>query len=405
MLLTLLLAGAPAAAQFASMVPADAETTAEDAMLLERALAELEAQHKVLFLYKSDLVDAKTVRLPETASLDAALQQMLTPHALKYARVGERSYVIVHRDDPVPGAVSTTAGRLQTGAITGTVYDNMDTPLPGAQVALEGTMLGDVTGTDGTYSITGVPAGDYTVRASFVGFTTQQVEVTIPDGETVTQDFTLSPDVMQMEGVVTTATRSERTQKEATVSLSVLSAEDIQEVTPNSQADILRSVPGVHTEGGGGEAASNVFVRGLPAPGQYKYNPIEENGMPVQAEGRMTTSARDIYYRYDLNVERLEFVRGGSSALFGVGSPAGIINYIDKTGSAVQETILQTQVGQNNLYRFDFHTSGPLSENYRYSLGGFYRYDEGPVVTGLPTEGLQLKGNITRLLDDGYLRL
>ncbi|NBC19304.1 MAG: hypothetical protein GVY18_18515, partial [Bacteroidetes bacterium] len=42
---------------------------------------------------------------------------------------------------------------------------------------------------------------------------------------------------------------------------------------------------------------------------------------------------------------------------------------------------------------------------YRYSLGGFYRYDEGPVVTGLPTEGLQLKGNITRLLDDGYLRL
>ena len=221
----------------------------------------------------------------------------------------------------------------------------------------------------------------------------------------MTQNFTMTQDVMQMDGAVVTGTRSERTQRETTSSISVLGAQELESISPNSQADILRSVPGVHTEGGGGAVAANVFVRGLPAPGQYKYNPIEEDGMPVISETRTTTSAQDIFFRYDQNVERLEFVRGGSAALFGVGSPAGIINYISKTGGSTQETSIKATAGQNNLYRLDFNTNGPLGDDFRYSVGGFYRYDEGPVVTGLPTEGLQLKGNLTYLQDNGYIRV
>ena len=278
-------------------------------------------------------------------------------------------------------------------------------PLPGVQVVIQGSTKGGVTSPDGTYEISGVSPGEYTLQAKFVGYATQTAQVTVEEDETVTQDFTMTQDVMQMEGAVVTGTRSERTQRETTSSISVLGAEELESIDPNSQADILRSVPGVHTEGGGGAVAANVFVRGLPAPGQYKYNPIEEDGMPVIAETRTTTSAQDIFFRYDQNVDRLEFVRGGSAALFGVGSPAGIINYISKTGGSTQETSIKATAGQNNLYRFDFNTNGPLGDDFRYSVGGFYRYDEGPIVTGLPTEGLQLKGNLTYLQDNGYIRV
>lgn len=373
---------------------------------LQEALRRVANLHDVSFLYQPEDVAGKLVhrRKALPAQLDGQLDRILTPHGLKHTQVGTRSYAIVpRRNDPIDAAASTDAV-VQTGTIQGTVRDQSG-PLPGVQVVLQGTTRGDVTDPSGAYEIANVPPGDYTLQAKFVGYSTQTVEISVAEDETITQDFTLTQDVMQMDGAVVTGTRTERTQKQTTNSISVLGAEDIQEITPNSQADILRSVPGVHTEGGGGEVASNVFVRGLPAPGQYKYNPIEEDGMPVQSEGRMTTSARDIYFRYDLNVERLEFVRGGSSALFGVGSPAGIINYISKTGSQTPETIIQAQVGQDNLYRFDFNTNGALSEDIRYNLGGFYRYDEGPVVSGLPTEGLQLKGNLTYLQDNGYIRV
>ncbi|MGM0705684.1 MAG: TonB-dependent receptor [Bacteroidota bacterium] len=371
---------------------------------LEEALSYVSEEHDVTFLYQREVLADLQVptRKALPARLSGQLDRLLDPHDLRYEQVGERSYAIVPQTE---SDVRATPNEQQTGTLTGQVTQIDGTPLPGVQVVLQGTPLGTTTDAEGRYTIEDIEAGTYTVRATFVGFAPGQAEVTIEADETVEQNFELREDVMQMEGAIVTGTRQERTQREATSSISVIQGEDLQRSEPSSQADILRSVPGVHTEGGGGEVAANVFVRGLPAPGQFKYNPIQEDGMPVISETRTTTSSQDIYFRNDLNVEQLEFVRGGSAALFGVGSPAGLLNYISKTGGSSQETTLRTQVGQDNLYRFDFNTNGPIGENLRYNIGGFYRYDEGPVVSGLDTRGLQLKGNLTYLQDDGYIRI
>lgn len=373
---------------------------------LEEALTRISNLHGVSFLYRPEQITGKVVhrRKALPARLDGQLDRILAPHGLTHAKVGSQSYAIVPVQERMAPAAREATEPMQTGTVQGTVRDQSG-PLPGVQVVLQGTTRGDVSAPDGSYEIAEVPAGDYTLQAKFVGYATQTVDITVEADETVTQDFTMTQDVMQMEGAVVTGTRTERTQRETTSSISVIGAEELETIQPNSQADILRSVPGVHTEGGGGAVAANVFVRGLPAPGQYKYNPIEENGMPVISETRTTTSAQDIFFRYDQNVERLEFVRGGSSALFGVGSPAGIINYISKTGGSTQETTIKATAGQNNLYRLDFNTNGPIGDNFRFNLGGFYRYDEGPVVTGLPTQGGQIKGNLTYLQDNGYIRI
>ncbi|HHP7238283.1 TonB-dependent receptor domain-containing protein [Longibacter sp.] len=373
---------------------------------LEEALTRISNLHGVSFLYRPEQITGKVVhrRKALPARLDGQLDRILAPHGLTHTKVGSQSYAIVPVQERMTPATREATEPMQTGTVQGTVRDQSG-PLPGVQVVLQGTTRGDVSAPDGSYEIAEVPAGDYTLQAKFVGYATQTVDITVEADETVTQDVTMTQDVMQMEGAVVTGTRSERTQRETTSSISVIGAEELETIQPNSQADILRSVPGVHTEGGGGAVAANVFVRGLPAPGQYKYNPIEENGMPVISETRTTTSAQDIFFRYDQNVERLEFVRGGSSALFGVGSPAGIINYISKTGGSTQETTIKATAGQNNLYRLDFNTNGPIGDNFRFNLGGFYRYDEGPVVTGLPTQGGQIKGNLTYLQDNGYIRI
>lgn len=372
---------------------------------LEEALSYVAEEHGVTFLYQREMMADLQVRTRKAlpTRLSGQLDRLLDPHDLRYEQVGERSYAIVPRSEAETRPA--TSPRQQTGTLTGVVTQTDGTPLPGVQIVLQGTSRGTTTDADGGYQIEDIPADTYTVRATFVGYAPAQAEVTIEADATVEQNFELREDVMQMEGAVVTGTRQERTQRETTSSLSVIQGEDLQRIEPNSQADILRSVPGVHTEGGGGEVAANVFVRGLPAPGQFKYNPIQEDGMPVISETRTTTSSQDIYFRNDLNIEQVEFVRGGSAALFGVGSPAGLINYISKTGGSSQETTLRTQVGQDNLYRVDFNTNGPIGENLRYNLGGFYRYDEGPVVSGLDTRGLQLKGNLTYLQDNGYIRV
>lgn len=66
----------------------------------------------------------------------------------------------------------------QTRTVTGTVIGKDDgLPLPGVSVIVRGTKVGTQTGSDGTYSIK-VPEGSRSLVFSFVGFTTQTVNIT-----------------------------------------------------------------------------------------------------------------------------------------------------------------------------------------------------------------------------------
>lgn len=208
---------------------------------------------------------------------------------------------------------------------------------------------------------------------------------------------------LELEEIVVTGTARGRSEFDTPLAVSQFDEADIRKYSSNSQADILRVIPGIKAEGGGGEVAVNVFVTGLPSGGQFAFTPLQYDGIPVFSTFGLNSSAFDVYARNDLGIERLEFVAGGASNLFGAGSVAGIINYISKTGSDDPESTIQFEVAEEGRMRADFATSGPFEEgsNNYYALSGFYRYDEGPVETGLPTEGFQLRGNLKHEFEDG----
>jgi TonB-linked SusC/RagA family outer membrane protein len=89
-----------------------------------------------------------------------------------------------------------------TGQITGTVTTEAGNPLAGAAVAVAGTTRGAQTGADGRFTITAVPAGSQTVRATFAGYGESTQQVTVSAGQTATVNITLRAQVVQLEGVV-----------------------------------------------------------------------------------------------------------------------------------------------------------------------------------------------------------
>ena len=207
----------------------------------------------------------------------------------------------------------------------------------------------------------------------------------------------------ELETVLVTGTSLARSALDTPLAATSIDEDRLAKLTANSQADILNSVPTIKAEGGGGEVAANVFIKGLPSGGQYQFTPLEYDGIPVFSSFGLNSSAFDVYYRNDLGIERLEFVRGGVSNLFGPGSVAGLINYISKTGSDTPEQKVQLEFADEDRARGDFFLSGPLGadSNLYYALSGFYRYDEGPIKTGNDTEGFQLRGNLKREFEDG----
>ncbi len=289
---------------------------------------------------------------------------------------------------------------LAQGTLSGTITDDGGEPLISATVAVKGTTTGVTSDLDGKYTLK-VPAGEQVIVYSYTGYQTYEMKMTVEDGKSYTQDVTLGTDNIGLDEIVVTGTFTGRSQKNSPMSLTVLNGKQLTRLSANSQADILRTVPGITAEGGGGEVATNLFVRGFPSGGQYAFTPLNIDGIPVLSTFGLNSSAHDVYFRNDIGLRSLEFVRGGSATLQGAGSVAGIVNYQSIRGSDDPVNKIQLEWAEGGRIKTDFLSAGRISDGLYYAFSGFYRYDEGPLETGLPTRGYQLRGNIKKLFNDG----
>jgi outer membrane receptor protein involved in Fe transport len=289
---------------------------------------------------------------------------------------------------------------LAQGTLSGSVKDIDGETLIGATIIVNGTTTGTSTDIDGNYRLE-IPSGDLTITYSYTGFSPYEMTITVEDGSSYTQDIILNRDNLSLDEVVVTGTFSGRTQKSSPMSMTKIGAAKLQQLSSNSQADILRTIPGITAEGGGGEVATNLFVRGFPSGGQYAFTPLNIDGIPVLSTFGLNSSAHDVYFRNDIGLQSLEFVRGGSATLQGAGSVAGIVNYQSIRGSDDPINKVQLEWAEGGRIKTDFLAAGPISKGLYYAFSGFYRYDEGPLETGLPTRGYQLRGNVKKVFNDG----
>jgi len=308
-----------------------------------------------------------------------------------------RTKVMTYLGSLVLLCISLTSYSQNT--VTGTVTDKDGESLIGVNIFLTGTDVGTVTDLDGKYSIK-VPDEGGVLVFSYIGYSIVKVPV-VANAKNTVQDVTMGADGLALDEVIVTGTFTGRTQKEAPMSLTKLNPDQLQRLNNSSQADVLRVVPGITAEGGGGEVATNLFVRGFPSGGQYAFTPLQIDGIPILSTFGLNSSAHDVYFRNDIGIRDLEFVRGGSSTLFGAGSVAGIVNYNSIRGTANPKNKIQLEWGQGGRARMDFLTSGPAAKDLYYAVSGFYRYDEGPLETGMPTRGYQLRGNLKKVFNNG----
>ncbi|MEO8089388.1 MAG: TonB-dependent receptor [Gemmatimonadales bacterium] len=291
----------------------------------------------------------------------------------------------------------------QTGSIGGTVVDEQGTPLSGAQVAIPGTQLATTTRSNGEYVLPRVPAGSQSLQGRLLGYRPETFTITVTAGQRTTQDFTLRRDPLQLQTMVVTGTQSPRMNLDASVAVTTLTASEIQAAAPRSTTEMLRYVPGfTRVESSGGEVNENITMRGILG---VEYVAFLEDGLPVFPTMHTFFMNADNLFRFDTNIERMEVVRGGSSPLFGSNTPGAIINFINKTGGDVFGGTMRATGATKGLARYDLNMNGPFGNDWRFNVGGFYRYDHGVRDPGYPgIRGGQLKANVTRLLDNGYIR-
>lgn len=207
--------------------------------------------------------------------------------------------------------------------------------------------------------------------------------------------------------VVVTGVAKGTNRLNTSISVSNVDIDTLAKFAPRSAAEVFRNVPGVRSESSGGEGNANIAVRGLPvAAGGAKFLQIHEDGLPVMEFGDIAFANSDIFLRTDLGLARIESVRGGTASTLASNSPGGIINLISNTGTREGGSVSLQQGLDFGQSRADFSYGGRLNENTRFHVGGFYRQGSGPRDPGYTAnKGGQIKANITRELDNGFITL
>lgn len=309
-----------------------------------------------------------------------------------------------------------------TGTITGKVTDaESGETLPGVNVQLVELQRGAATNVEGVYRLEDIEPGEYTLRATFVGYQSFEAQVTVRAGETTTVNVRLGAGAIGLDEVVVTGLAQQQTRAEASVSVTSVNAAELSENADfQSMEQILQgSTPGLRVSKTSGNVGAGIRfkVRGnvsLNSDGQplifvdgTRINQDEVEGFDAGGQG--TSPLADLNPD---NIESVNILKGPSAAaLYGTDGADGVVLIETKSGRQGQDlqvnysgTLGYTEkVADYDSSRFmtadaanRTFREGSLSENQVSVSGAFNDVSYFASYGRRDTEGIQRNNEGTR---------
>lgn len=265
------------------------------------------------------------------------------------------------------------------GRLSGKVIDKQTKEaLIGANIIVEGTTYGAATDVNGEFLISQVPAGTYTIQASYIGYQSQKISnVTINSGLTTSLDYELESTEFATGEVVIVA-KKPLIEKSATNAIRVVSSEDLNNLPTRSLASIVALQPGVVMLNG------YTYIRGSRADetgytveGADVKNVISRNG------GSYVTVTPDA-------VQEIQVQAGGYTAQYG-NANAGIVSQDFKTGGEQYHASARFETDD-----FGNYPGKKALGTYSYGYRNYVLTLSGPIFTNklklfVSGEGLNMK--------------
>lgn len=196
-----------------------------------------------------------------------------------------------------------------------------------------------------------------------------------------------------MDIPVTGASKFEQKQSEVAAAVSVISREEIRAFGWRTLGQALASLPGIHTTYD--RQYTYLGARGLGLPGDYNTRVlITVNGNRVN-EATYDSAMVGHAFPLDMDlVERIEYIPGPGSAVYGQNAMFGVVNLVTRAGKDINGTEvsgahqtghLATQGRLSVGHRLEDGTDVLVSISGLDARGRDHRYDFGNGVAGLAT--------------------
>ncbi|MCF8435213.1 MAG: carboxypeptidase-like regulatory domain-containing protein [Ignavibacteriales bacterium] len=219
----------------------------------------------------------------------------------------------------------------QKGKISGTVFDDqLNDPLIGVNVFIEGTTTGATTDPQGRFVIININPGKYSVTASMVGFARVTVsDVRVSIDRTTEINFRLKDESIQIEQIIIKAEKpkivKDRTSSSTTIEDEQIKAAPIEGLrgAMDLSASFEKNEKGDYSVRGSG---SNEV--------QFMVNGVTQSTTNTSIPGYGGAEKADNSWKFDVNplgIQQIQLITGGFSAEYG-NAQAGVVNVALKEG-------------------------------------------------------------------------
>jgi iron complex outermembrane receptor protein len=191
--------------------------------------------------------------------------------------------------------------------------------------------------------------------------------LTLGIGHAVAQENT------EIEEIVVTATKVEKTLQDIPIAVTVTSADTLQKAFIQDVADLASVVPSLRVTTLQTSTQTNFVIRGF---GNGANNPGIEPSVGVFIDGvyrsRSASQIGDL-----VDVQRVEVLRGPQSTLFGQNASVGVISVTTQKPSFQFGGTAEASYGNYNEMLFKGRVTGPLAENVAFSVAGSVNKRDG----------------------------
>lgn len=239
----------------------------------------------------------------------------------------------------------------QTGTITGTVLDAKQQAIIGAAVIVKGTTNGGASDVNGKFRIEGVKPGAVQVQASYLGYQTAVMAVTVEAGKTATVAFIMEEDVKMLEEMVVIGYGTTQS-RDLTGSVVAIQSKTFQQGNfASPEQMIMGKSPGVQITPGSGQPGSGarIRIRGISSLGGSvgaNSDPLYViDGVPLDSRG-IDGAANQLSLINPDDIESFTILKDASAAaIYGSRAAGGVIIITTKKGSAGNKLKVQVNSG------------------------------------------------------------
>jgi len=262
-----------------------------------------------------------------------------------------------------------SVGAQGTNSLSGKITDAESQPLSGVTVHLLNTNFGAATDEQGIFNMTGIPAGNFTLQITAIGYASQRSEVSIGSGNDTVLNFQLEESATQLDDVIVTAQKQEEDKQKVPVTVSAISSRQVQEYRLWNSRDITAIAPNLYSTNSG-DNRNVTSIRGITTT---SYDPA----VATYIDG-VNQFGLDTYIAQLFDVERIEVLSGPQGTLYGRNAMAGVINIITKQPGNTTTGFGELNIGNYGQQRYAIGFRTPLVKNKLYvGISGVYDRDNG----------------------------